>query len=151
MNDIQKISKRCDPSDLCHHFDIVTMNAVWMCLPTHSYCIEVLSNINKLLKPNGVLIASVTHPCFRAVEFSTYHTNFDPHNYLQNGIEFQVKIHDKAKNIIITDTHWNLTAMSSQLKESGFTLEEMVELPDIQTNDNFVYGSPWLILYARAK
>src|SRR5215469_5947429 len=40
-------------------FDVVTFNAVWMCLTTREACLDTLSEIARLLRSNGCLIASV--------------------------------------------------------------------------------------------
>lgn len=44
-------------------FDVVTLNTVWMCLTSRQACLNTLSEIARLLRSNGTLIASVTHPC----------------------------------------------------------------------------------------
>src|SRR5262245_54751632 len=44
-------------------FDAVTLNGVWMCLTSREDCLNELSEIARLLRSNGRLIASVTHPC----------------------------------------------------------------------------------------
>src|SRR5206468_10196342 len=44
-------------------FDVVTFNAVWMCLASREACLDALKKIARLLRSNGHLIASVTHPC----------------------------------------------------------------------------------------
>jgi len=58
-------------------FDVVTFNGVWMCLTTLEACLTALSEIARLLRSNGSLIASVTHPCFRTCKFSNYFTDFN--------------------------------------------------------------------------
>src|SRR5213080_4346933 len=52
-------------------FDVVTFNAVWMCLASREACLDALSGIARLLRSNGHLVVSVTHPCFRPVSFRT--------------------------------------------------------------------------------
>jgi ubiquinone/menaquinone biosynthesis C-methylase UbiE len=52
-------------------FDVATFNGVWMCLTSHQDCLNTLSEIARLLRSNGRLIASVTHPCFRTRKFRT--------------------------------------------------------------------------------
>src|SRR5207247_5131387 len=44
-------------------FDVVTFNAVWMCLASREACLDTLKKIGRLLRPSGNLVASVTHPC----------------------------------------------------------------------------------------
>lgn len=42
-------------------FDVVTFNGVWMCLTSRRACLDTLAGIARLLRPDGRLIASVTH------------------------------------------------------------------------------------------
>lgn len=127
-------------------FEIVILNAVWMCLPTDEICMNVLNDIYRLLKPGGRLIASLTHPCFRTSKFSTFRTDFDNRKYLDNGSEFKVFLSDGENEIEITDTHWSLSAMSKQLKDAQFVIEEIKEFPDkTQWNEQFE-GSPWMTI-----
>lgn len=58
-------------------FDVVTFNAVWMCLTSREACLDTLSEIARLLRSNGRLVASVTHPCFRTCKFSNYFTDLN--------------------------------------------------------------------------
>lgn len=130
-------------------FDIVILNAVWMCLPTEKECLKVLRDVHRLLKSGGEMIAAVTHPCFRDRKFSTYRTDFNPNNYLNDGIEFGVTIFDGAKQIHVVDTHWSLSAMSRQLRETGFVVTEFLELPDQMKDRDLKAASPWLIIVAK--
>ncbi len=56
-------------------FDVVTFNAVWMCLASRAACLDALSEIARLFRSDGHLVASVTHPCFRTGKFSNYFTD----------------------------------------------------------------------------
>lgn len=129
-------------------FDVVTFLTVWMCLQSEEICLNVLRYIYDHLAEDGVLIASVTHPCFRNFQFSTYHTNFDMRRYFEDGAEFNVTIEDKNRKLEIVDTHWNLTAMSRQLNESGFLIKLIKELPDIPLGKSEMKGAPWLTIIA---
>ncbi len=130
-------------------FDVVTFHAVWMCLPTVDDCLDCLRSAYRLLAERGKFIASVTHPCFRDRQFSTFRTSFDMTNYGLNGTSFQVTIFDERKNLTITDYHWNLSEMSRQLKQSGFVIDEIVELRDVEWRPNPYYA--WLIIIAEKK
>ncbi len=132
-------------------FDVISMNAVWMCLSAEDVCFSVFDDIRRLLKPDGLLIISVTHPCFRNIEFSSYRTNFDLKNYLNNGSKFNVEIFDASHKLHIEDTHWNLSKMTSQLFDSGFYIEKLCELADIFSIDTRQEGSPWLVILSRKK
>jgi SAM-dependent methyltransferase len=130
-------------------FDVLTFNGVWMCLTSRAACLNTLSEIARLLRPNGRLVASVTHPCFRTCKFSNYSTDFDNRDYFNDGTLFNVTIHDGKGELRIVDTHWSLTAMSSQLHESGFEIENLYELPRSTSDSNQDNASLWLVIVAR--
>jgi len=130
-------------------FDVVTLNAVWMCLTTREACLDTLSAIAMLLRPNGRLIASVTHPCFRTCKFPNYFTDFSNRDYFNDGTLFNVTIYDGTRELHIVDTHWSLTAMSEQLKQSGFVIENLYELPRSTTGSSQHDASLWLVIVAR--
>jgi len=130
-------------------FDVVTFNAVWMCLTSREACLDTLTKIARLLRSNGRLIASVTHPCFRMCEFSNYSTDFNNRDYFNDGTLFDVTISDGKRELHIVDTHWSLTEMSSQLNESGFVIENLYELPRSTNGSSEPDASLWLVIVAR--
>jgi ubiquinone/menaquinone biosynthesis C-methylase UbiE len=130
-------------------FDVVTLNAVWMCLTSREACLDALKRIARLLRSNGHLIASVTHPCFRTCKFSGYSTDFNKRDYFNEGTLFNVTIHNGKRELQIVDTHWSLTAMSSQLNESGFVIETLYELPRSTNGSKQLDASLWLVIIAR--
>jgi SAM-dependent methyltransferase len=130
-------------------FDVVTFNGAWMCLTTREACVATLSEIARLLRSNGRLVASVTHPCFRTWKFSNYFTDFNNRDYFNDGTLFNVTIHDGDYELHIVDTHWSLTAMSSQLRESGFVIENLYELPHSTSGSTQHDASLWLVIVAR--
>jgi 2-polyprenyl-3-methyl-5-hydroxy-6-metoxy-1,4-benzoquinol methylase len=130
-------------------FDIVTFNGVWMCLTNRDTCLDTLKKIARLLRSNGWLIASVTHACFRTCKFSNYSTDFNNRDYFNDGTSFNVTICDGKHHLHIVDAHWSLTAMSSQLNESGFVIENLYELPRSTDESNQPDASLWLVIVAR--
>jgi SAM-dependent methyltransferase len=130
-------------------FDVVTFNGVWMCLTSHEACLDALSEIARLLRWHGRLVASVTHPCFRTCRFSNYFTDFNNRDYFNDGTLFNVTIDEGKRDLHIVDTHWNLTAMSSQLNESGFVIENLYELPRSTSGSSQHDASLWLVIVAR--
>jgi len=130
-------------------FDFVTFNAVWMCLTSREACLDTLSEIARLLRSNGRLIASVTHPCFRNCKFPNYFTDFSDRDYSSDGTLFNVTIYDGKRELHIVDTHWSLTAMSEQLNESGFVIENLYELPRSTSGSSQHDASLWLVIVAR--
>jgi len=130
-------------------FDVVTFNAVWMCLTSRDACLDTLRKIARLLRSNGRLVASVTHPCFRTRKFSGYSTDFNNRDYFNDGTLFNVTIYDEKRELHVVDTHWSLTAMSSQLNESGFVIENLYELPRSTSGSSQHDASLWLVIVAR--
>ena len=130
-------------------FDVVTFNAVWMCLTSRKACLDTLKKIARLLRSNGRLVASVTHPCFRTCRFSNYFTDFNNGDYFNDGTLFNATIYDEKRELHIVDTHWSLTAMSSQLNESGFVIENLYELPHSTSGSGQHDASLWLVIVAR--
>ena len=130
-------------------FDVVTFNGVWMCLTSREACLDVLSDIARLLRSDGRLVASVTHPCFRTCKFSNYSTDFNNRDYFNDGTLFNVTIYDENRELHIVDTHWSMTAMSSQLNESGFVIENLYELPRSTNGSSERNASLWLVIIAR--
>src|SRR6476659_6061172 len=130
-------------------FDVVTFNAVWMCLTSRKACLDTLKKIARLLRSNGRLVASVTHPCFRTCRFSNYFTDFNNRDYFNVGTLFNATIYDEKRELHIVDAHWSLTVMSSQLNESGFVIENLHELPRATSGSNEPDASLWLVIVAR--
>ena len=129
-------------------FDVVTLNGVWMCLTSREACLDVLSDVARLLRSSGRLIASVTHPCFRTRKFSNYFTDFNNRDYSNDGTLFNVTIYDGKRELRIVDVHWSLTAMTSQLNESGFVIENLYELPRSTSGSSQPDASLWLVILA---
>jgi len=126
-------------------WDAVMQVAVWMCLPDEQSCEKMLSDVYRLLRPGGVFVAAVTHPCFRPQQFGTFKAEFDQANYHENGKPFTVEIGAGSQTIQIKDYHWNFDAMTRQLSEAGFHLRRIHELKDVDSNS---IGAPWAILEA---
>ncbi len=120
-----------------------------MCLTRREACLDVLSDIARLLRSDGRLVASVTHPCFRTCKFSNYSTDFNTRDYFNDGTLFNVTIYDENRELHIVDTHWSMTAMSSQLNESGFVIENLYELPRSTNGSSQHDASLWLVIVAR--
>lgn len=129
-------------------FDAVTLHAVWMCLSTRDACVRCLAECQRLLAPNGVLVASVTHPCFRDRQFATFRTSFDMNDYGREGTPFHVSMFDGEHVIDFTDYHWSLAEMTRQLKETGFGISQMIELSDVDESP-WPRSFPWLVIVAR--
>src|SRR5437867_7842784 len=89
-----------------------------------------------------------THPCFRTCKFSNYFTDFNNRDYSNDGTLFNVTIYDGKRELRIVDVHWSLTAMTSQLNESGFVIENLYELPRSTSGSSQPDASLWLVILA---
>ncbi len=112
------------------HFDAAFSLGVWMCWSTWKECADMLAKIARSLKPGGLLVASVTHPCFRDRKFATYRTDFEANDYMAEGTPFRVAVGRDDNEVEITDFHWSLTAMFAQAREVGFSVLEVKEHAD---------------------
>jgi SAM-dependent methyltransferase len=127
-------------------WDAALLVAVWMELPTEDACVGLLREIHDLLTPDGLLLAAVTHPCFRDRRFRTFEARFSMRDYFESGRPFDVEVSDGTRSVVLRDTHWTLTDHCRQLRLSGFTLEAIEELADTSSESE---GAPWLLLVAR--
>jgi len=144
-----RVKSFSDPGELPNdEFGVATFMAVWMCLRSRDECITTLTRIRNCLQTGGLLIASVTHPCFRDRRFSTFRTSFKMENYAQEGRPFQVTMFDGENECEFTDYHWSLGEMSRQLRDARFVVEELVEIPDVEINQS-PRVFPWLVFCAR--
>lgn len=130
------------------HWGMITLIAVWMSLETEEACVALLREINELLIPGGKLVAAVTHPCFRGLNFHSFSANFDLSDYFRSGKQFRVNLYDSARSLAIWDTHWSLSDHTRQLNAAGFVIEHIAELPDVDVSSE---GAPWLIFVATPK
>jgi ubiquinone/menaquinone biosynthesis C-methylase UbiE len=134
-------------------FDYVIFSLVLMTIPTKRDIKKALTNIFNALKSNGILLAAVTHPCFRQYPFSTFHTSYSEaktFHYFNDGENFKVYLRDnKSDNMIsFDDYHWNLSTTLNLIIETQFQITKMIELPDSSElgkyhNPNFC---PYLII-----
>ena len=111
-------------------FDVIFLQGVWMCWATRAECLETLGLLARSLAPGGILIAAITHPCFRDQVFATYRTDFDMRRYLENGAPFTVFVGQSGAEVPITDTHWNLEDTLNQAAEAGLALVRTKEHAD---------------------
>lgn len=131
--------------------DALVSIAVWMALPTEADCLSYLHHVARSLAVRGTAHLVTTHPCFREERFSTFKTGFCNNNYLENGRSFSVELHTRAARVMLTDHHWNLSAMVGQVLRSGLAITGLHELGDRATAGSrpSPRGAPWLCLEVR--
>ncbi|MEP2445755.1 MAG: class I SAM-dependent methyltransferase [Balneola sp.] len=135
------------------YYDCIVLSFVLVCIDNLDDQIRIFKKLRKSLKKSsGTLIITNSHPCFIQYDFTAFETelNTKNFNYFNNGKPYQVSIKQPNGNDPITfvDYQWQLSVWINAAIDSGFTLQEMVEIPDEPYKDldeNKLYP-PFLIL-----
>ncbi len=118
-------------------FDAIVVNMVWMCLSDENEVDRFFNQINKAKSENGIIILSMTHPCFRDKLFSYYHTTYTTSeklfDYKVEADPFEVVIKNESHSVF-TDYHYSLTYFFDKLKQHGLQMIDFVELYDEEYN-----------------
>lgn len=136
------------------HFDCVVLSLVLMTISNEREIKKVLKNIYHTLVVDGTILIAVTHPCFRAHPFSSFHTtyNHDNFHYMNDGEPFSVTLEDQllGKDITFTDYHWSLAHNINSIVETGFRIHSFHEIRDKSFNDRFENPNycPYLVINA---
>lgn len=129
---IEDINEQTTPK-----FNAIIVNMVWMCLNGEVEVNEFLKQLKQLKQENGIIILSMTHPCFRDELFSYYHTAFTTSeklfDYTKEGDAFDVVIKNEEHSVF-TDYHYSLTFFFKKMKEFEFEMIDFVELWDEEYN-----------------
>lgn len=130
--------------------DVIICSLVIMTIPNEAGLKELAANIRKAKTANGVGIFSITHPCFRDEQFSSFiteYTNKTAFNYFDEGRPFEVTIFDRTSDnkIQFKDYHWSLSKTINTLISAGLEIKELVEVQDISGVGN-TYYPPYLII-----
>jgi SAM-dependent methyltransferase len=119
------------------HYDAIVVNMVWMCLNGEKDVDDFFKHIKKAKSKDGIIILSMTHPCFRNELFSYYHTSYTTaeklFDYRLEGAPFEVVIKNEA-NSVFTDYHYSLTYFFKKLREHDLNLIDFTELWDEEYN-----------------
>lgn len=129
-----------------------------MTIPSQKEILKNLYKIPSALHEKGIAIFAITHPCFRNDQFSTFQTEYSngkKFNYFEEGKKFEVLISDEdfGKRAIFHDYHWSLSTTLQLISESGFVMQQFIELPDfaegIQSYNTI--SSPYIIITCSKK
>lgn len=137
------------------YFDVVVVSLVLVCIDNEAEYAQVLRDVHRVLKPGGVGIFTVTHPCFRQYAYSDFFTSYcqSPHfNYFDEGEPFGVTMTDdrSSKSISFNDYHWTLSFTINKAIEAGLIIDRVVETRDDASAAKFnPEKSPYLIVAAR--
>ncbi len=134
-------------------YDCIVLSFVLVCIKSIEEQYGVLKRLRAALKKDsGTLIITNSHPCFLQYEFTSFKTDLNPenYNYFNTGSPYQVSIKQPGKNsfVTFTDYQWKLSDWINTAIKCGFTLQEILEIPDQSYKDligNKLYPS-FLIL-----
>lgn len=129
VNDVNEIKS--------NYYDAVVVNMVWMCLTGEKEVDDFFKQIKNVKQKDGIIILSMTHPCFRDELFSYYHTSYTTSeklfDYRLEGDSFEVVIKNEAHSVF-TDYHYSLTYFFKKIREHNLNLIDFTELWDEEYN-----------------
>lgn len=137
-----KVSKKVSfidyiTNESTNNFDAIIVNMVWMCLNGEKEIDQFFNQIKKAKSDKGIVILSMTHPCFRDKLFSYYHTGYTTSkklfDYTDEGAPFEVVIKNESHSAF-TDYHHSLTYFFNKIKQHGLEMTEFKELYDEEYN-----------------
>jgi SAM-dependent methyltransferase len=133
----KKVSLIDDINTNLSSYDAIVVNMVWMCLNGNNEVDNFFNQLKKAKSESGIIILSMTHPCFRDELFSYYHTEYTTSgklfDYSLEGDPFEVIIKNESHSIF-TDYHYSLTYFFKKLREHDLNLIDFTELLDEEYN-----------------
>lgn len=129
-------------------FDFCTANMVFMTDPNIA---ESLNVINRLLNPSGMLVFTITHPCFWPKYW-----NYEKESWFQYKREIYIEsdFSTSLSTIIGKTTHIHrpLERYCNVLHEAGFSIHDIVEpYPITPPPINYSYTYPRFLLFSCKK
>lgn len=123
-------------------FDVCVANMVFMTDPN---LYDSLANVFKLLKSGGMLLATITHPCFWPIYWNYFNEPwFDYNTELFIQHDFTTSLSSSIG--VTTHIHRPLSMYINLLKKVGFEIETLEELqPLYETPKEYRYEYPRFI------
>ncbi|MCL1891926.1 MAG: class I SAM-dependent methyltransferase [Alphaproteobacteria bacterium] len=115
-----------------NYFDVVVLSFVLVAVPDEKQFTEILQNIKRVKKKDGILIIVDSHPCFLQYDCSWFYSESPvKFPYLTPGAPFKRGLADsKDREIYFTDYHWPLSFIINKLSECGLSIVRMEEIAD---------------------
>jgi len=113
-------------------FDAALCSLALMMCSTRQRLESTCRALVRCLRPGGLLLAVITHPCFRRRAYRTFHYDLpDDFRYWLSGEPFQVVLTppNGHHEITITDFHWTLEDVVNALVEEDAGVTRIRELP----------------------
>ncbi len=118
-----------------NYFDVVICCLVLMTIRRRKEFIKTIENLYRTTNEEGIVLLTITHPCFRMMKFSefdTWYTNNKPFNYFAEGDPFKVTIFDRKlnKSVSFLNFHWSMSFTLNAISKAGFQFLKMIEVKD---------------------
>lgn len=112
-------------------YDYIVCSLVLMMQSSLREVRDITSGIVESLKPSGMALFAVTHPCFREHKHSDFE-NCVPKNfsYCNSGTKYRVEIFDAAGRVRTSfeDFHWTLSDYMSVVNTSNYFISSIEEI-----------------------
>ncbi|PIZ52457.1 hypothetical protein COY27_00485 [Candidatus Woesearchaeota archaeon CG_4_10_14_0_2_um_filter_33_13] len=113
--------------------DAVVSNLVLMMCDSVEHIREIHQEINRVLKPGGILAYCITHPAFTDKTFTTYRNIFiGNRDYFQTAQQYQFVLRRKDGTEVtdesFLDYHYSLSTYLNLSPENGFNFRELCEV-----------------------
>lgn len=136
-----------DESDLVEraHYDVVMCSLALMMSSTRDKLRCVCAALLRSLVPAGRLLVFLTHPCFRASDYGTFHYRMSPSfSYWCSGDPYDVVLtpDGQGESVVITDHHWTLEDYVTALTACGGAVTAVRELPARRSAGGEFVGAP---------
>jgi SAM-dependent methyltransferase len=136
-------------------FDIVLSSLTLMMCSSRQCLSTVLGALLEVLRPGGVALLVITHPCFRHDGFGSFHYDFPlDWSYWASGTRYGVVLHPEDGDLEarLSDHHWTLTDYARAIAETGGSILDLRELPSRRSDTGEPLGSPaYLALLVAAR
>ncbi len=126
--------------------DAIVSNLVFMMCPTKNTLNQIFHESKRVLKKNGILVYTITHPAFNDRVFTTYRNIFkNPRDYFNEEESYQFVL-KKSNGTEITDPsfkdhHYTLSTYLNSCINAGLSL---LQIKEIQMKNNSV--SPYVVI-----
>jgi SAM-dependent methyltransferase len=117
--------------------DIVFLNMVDLCQPTREDLAEVFNNVERCLKPTGVLVITTQNPWARPGVFAHYRTDFARPNKTRMSLETVLTTKVEGVDTPLTDYHRLPHATASSMLANRLKLVGMATIDDNEKTGSF--------------
>lgn len=131
-------------------YDLVLCSLMLMMCESRERLERVTRNLIDRLADAGRLVIVLTHPCFRAMPYPTFHYQMPAgFHYWSSGVAYDVVLDppEVSEPVVITDYHWTMQDYVEAIHLADGVILQMLELPAQYGADGAAWGDPaYLVL-----